>query len=174
MATAKNSPEDERWEPCPPGELSRMVERSRLARRNKAAVRGGIAAVGVLLLVASTWQWFVNSEGNNVTNFGGIACSTVQTALPKLLNDELDETTAEKVRVHLAHCDKCRVQAEQMGWVATQRHGNCEDPSCTHCQRQAELIARGLVRPEDAPSRLAMVRAPSPGFVDRSRSGHAR
>ncbi len=157
----KNVPENERWEPCPPGELARMVGRSRLAKQKKAAVRGGIVSAAVLLLIVSIWQFSPNSGGSPATNFGGITCSEVHAAIPDLLNGVLDEPAAKKVTDHLAKCGKCRKEAEKMGWVAVLRHEACEDATCTHCRQRAELIARGILSPDQAPSHLAMARASS-------------
>lgn len=168
MAT-KNSRENEHWEPCPPGELSRMVERSRSAQRKRSLVRRGGVTTALLLLAVSIWQFSADSGGGNVTDFGGITCSEVQAAIPELLSDDLDEEKAQQMKDHLAYCGKCRSKAEQMGWVAMHRHHHdtCDDATCVHCQSQAELIARGLVQPVDVPGLMAMSLDPTPETLGR-------
>ena len=145
------------WNACPPGELGRMVDRLRADRRKQAIVRGGVVSAVTLMLAVTLWQALPMGNENVQYNYGGITCSQVQLALPQFLNDQLDEETAAKVRVHLAQCEKCRPRAEQMGWVALRGPVPCHDATCAHCRHQAELIARGLIAPTDTPQVLVAV-----------------
>ncbi len=158
---AKASKNDD-WDACPPGELSRMVGRIQASRRKQSVVRGGIVSALTLVLAVTIWQALPSLTGETQHNYGGISCTEVQAALPHFLDDQLDEETSEKVRLHLAQCDMCRPKAEMMGWVAQRdpvlsNAVACNDATCPECQQQDQLIARGLIRQVETPQLLAVL-----------------
>ena len=105
------------WEPCPPGELSRMVQRvgatADLQRRRqlyKTALLSTALFACVVLAVGSLMP------SNN--HYGGIACSVCRGHIPEYVahveNEKLmdDADLLASVKLHLEKCKFCQQWSE--------------------------------------------------------------
>ena len=114
MSTETHDHDDGAWEPCPAGELQRLVGRLADERRHRRMVTVSQWTAGttlaVLLLVAGS---FVVSQFSENT-FGGIACSEVAAQLAAYQADALDAERTEKIGVHLKKCSMCGAEYDEM------------------------------------------------------------
>ncbi len=114
------------WDACPSGELSRMVDARKAQRRRRAMDRA--AVVGACLMVCIAIGGFAlgifspdPSAPPMGAKYGGIACADVVDCLPAYVaaqqhdfaHTHLDEATVASITEHLAHCPACRKHYEQ-------------------------------------------------------------
>jgi hypothetical protein len=115
------------WDHCPPGELQRLVGRlnvlERFAKQKRFCYRGaGILSMAAVLIVS------ISTLMPNPTSYGGLTCQQCQShfdAFHSHLTSEVDDQVAtveedrsnvmdsalaEKMKAHLANCDRCRSQ----------------------------------------------------------------
>ena len=115
------------WDHCPPGELQRLVERlnvhERYAKRKRFCYGGaGVLSIAAVLIIS------ISTLMPNPTSYGGLTCQQCQSHfdafhshLTSGVNDQMatveeeganvmDSTLAEKMKSHLANCDRCRSQ----------------------------------------------------------------
>ena len=115
------------WDHCPPGELQRLVGRlnvlERCAKRKRFCYRGaGVLSIAAVLIISTSTLM------PNPTSYGGLTCQQCQShfdAFHSHLTSEVDDqvatmeeggaivmdsTLAEKMKAHLANCDRCRSQ----------------------------------------------------------------
>jgi hypothetical protein len=115
------------WDHCPPGELQRLVGRlnvlERCAKRKQFCYRGaGVLSMAAVLIVS------ISTLMPNPTSYGGLTCQQCQSHfdafhshLTSEVNDHvatveedrsdvMDSALAEKIKAHLANCDRCRSQ----------------------------------------------------------------
>jgi len=100
------SPQDERWNECPPGELRAMVGRIHGRQRRRAILRGGATSAVVALLVIGLAFAMDNPLGSDLP--GGIACRDVHDAVYDYIADGVDGQLRQKIDAHLAECEVCR------------------------------------------------------------------
>ncbi len=91
------------WDACPPGELQRMVGRTRIRQRRRFLKRLGGTAAGLAAIAAGGFWLLQPGE----YHFGGIACSEVMSLLPDYRANKLPAELKEKVSLHLAKCPEC-------------------------------------------------------------------
>jgi hypothetical protein len=104
MSKDENQNADD-WVPCPPGEVSGMVDRLQNRRNSVAVVRRIGAATAVLLCVA-IWMAFPDSENN----FGHITCSEVCKQSVGYKDGSIakaDPDLLARIEKHLDHCPNC-------------------------------------------------------------------
>ena len=130
MHSKENSQNDmpmTHWDHCPPGELQRLVGRlnvlERSAKRKKICYIGaGVLSMAAVLIVS------ISTLMPNSIQFGELTCQQCQShfdAFHSHLTSELDDqiatvevarsnimdsTLAEKMKAHLANCERCRLQ----------------------------------------------------------------
>ncbi|MEK6238887.1 MAG: hypothetical protein N2C14_29580 [Planctomycetales bacterium] len=150
MTVDHRQPDD--WEPCPSGELTRMVGGIQGRRRRKIffQVCNG-ATVGLLLLavgLAYLRPFDSPADFHDDPRFKAISCQEVQSLVGPMGQGEVDAATVQHVQDHLKVCPVCRDFADQM---ARAEHVGCEDPFCSHCH-QGRLLTR-LDSPRHSPRR---------------------
>lgn len=108
------------WDPCPHGELARMVQARRRQRRRRIVDRA--AAVGACLMICLAVGGYTlglftpepSPGGNSGGDFGGLACSEVRDALPAYIAGEIDPPMHERVARHLRNCPHCRSRYDEL------------------------------------------------------------
>lgn len=104
------------WEPCPSGELRRMVGRIKTCQRRQFLQKLGGLAAGVAAVgaggYAAAW-WLSPSEDQP---YGGITCTEVMAIMPLYHAGRLDPDLANKVTIHLAKCSHC-------AWTYRRKYG---------------------------------------------------
>lgn len=107
--------EQEKWDPCPPGELANMVRARGAQRRRKTIDRAAGVAAGLIICIAVgayTLGIFTPEPSN--ANYGGLACSEVAEKLPAYVEGDVDPQLQQRMAVHLDKCDYCRSRYQQM------------------------------------------------------------
>ena len=94
----------EQWGDCPPGLIGSMIERRRrshqLARLTRA---GGAAALAVVLVIG-----VVTTSRLSEPVAEQLSCSQAAELFAQYRDEQLDNATQEKVRLHLDDCPNCR------------------------------------------------------------------
>lgn len=100
---------EDQWEPCPSGEVRRMVGDMKSRRRIRKIRR--VATVSVaLLLIGGLGLYLVPRPGppaDGDFHFGGIACSEVRLSMPKMMAGGLDDGTMSRIQQHVSECPYC-------------------------------------------------------------------
>jgi hypothetical protein len=94
-------------EPCPPGELRTIADRTKPRRRRDAlrqigGVTAALIAAGAGGYLVSEWLWGVREY-----DYGGIVCSQVVPLFRDYHAKSLDVETSRKIAVHLEQCSQC-------------------------------------------------------------------
>ncbi len=115
------------WDHCPPGELQRLVGRLNVLERCEKRKRFRYGGAGVLS-IAAVLIISISTRMPNSTSYGGLTCQQCQSHfdafhghLTSEVDDQvatveeeganvMDSTLAEKMKDHLANCDRCRSQ----------------------------------------------------------------
>jgi hypothetical protein len=103
----KASSQDEQWQGCQTGEVSELVDRLRVRRRQRHVrqVSVGVVSIAILLLAG---VYAIPHFRLVEPSFGGIVCSEVQSLADEYIAGRLDGGTTERVDTHLEACDHCR------------------------------------------------------------------
>ena len=102
------------WEPCPAGELTKMVDARCAARRRKVIDRFAVGAAAVMVFIAVggfSLGLFTPDLGTQPTT---LTCSDVVPQLPAYVQGDLDETTRTNIASHLSHCKSCQSKYETL------------------------------------------------------------
>lgn len=146
-----NEPNDHSdfWEPCPAGELQRVVQSVKTRHRNRTLAKvGGAAAIVLVGTVIGSMA--VNHFGAHEPNYGGIACRQVQSLLKQFDADQLDKVTAARMRIHLSKCAHCGHLYDSMQQNVTAKPVGGSDHAqvcdCAECQNGVvvALVSRVL------------------------------
>ena len=104
---------NDRWEPCPSGQLSQMVQAGRARKRrqtlDRAAVFSAVLLVGVVVVGFVAANAGLGSAGEQT-----MTCAQVAEVLPNYANKSLDAKTTSRVDQHLKHCPQCQTALERM------------------------------------------------------------
>ena len=100
----------EEWEACPPGEISRMVSQERATHRSHWMK--SLAIVGCLVITSCAAIVYLQSAGTGPP--GGIACDAVQKLFVSYQEHTLSARTERQVKAHLEGCPHCRKKYEEM------------------------------------------------------------
>jgi hypothetical protein len=111
MVMSSKTSNQDAWQRCPSGELSRMVGRIGLKRRRRVLTQTVAVAVVVLLGGVTAWQFFPNTHD---FSYGDITCSEIEDELQQYLAHRLPAGRAEQFRLHLEQCPRCKKLVEQM------------------------------------------------------------
>ena len=106
--------EQQEWEPCPAGELAKMVGARRSRQRRKVIDRVAVVAAGVMACIAIggyTLSLFTPDAPQGVRS---IACSEVLPQLPSYVQGDLADATRGDISAHLQHCPSCRTHYEEL------------------------------------------------------------
>ncbi|NOX53946.1 MAG: hypothetical protein GXP27_05800 [Planctomycetes bacterium] len=110
------------WEPCPKGEIGRMLEVIQRNRRRAALVQTAVAVAGAVLIAAVIVRSVPTHRA--ATRSGEMTCAEVLAYAPAYLSGRLDPQLRAKVEDHLRKCPGCRKKVEQMkGTRTSQRRG---------------------------------------------------
>lgn len=112
---SKQQQNDLEWEPCPSGELGRLVRRMESEPQRMAVkwATGAVAATALLaLLVVGVYR--MRQLPGMEYNFGGVTCSEVRARMQQYLAGEIDAELRERLEVHLAKCPQCAKLKQQM------------------------------------------------------------
>jgi len=100
--------ENESWEPCPSGQLSRLNQQIK-SRNHREISNRRILVTGLFLIaLAPAILWNINRNINNKNNLGGISCKNVQTHFVAYSQNDLDEKVLKQINTHLEGCKMCQ------------------------------------------------------------------
>ncbi len=100
------------WKNCETGEITRLVGALKSRRRIQFARRAASVATVVVLLIGSTV--FFSRPEPTAMNYGGISCEQVIANAAQFVRGELSRATADRIQLHLEHCEPCRRKIERM------------------------------------------------------------
>ena len=106
--------EQQNWEPCPAGELTKMVEAQRARARRKVVDRVAVAAAGVMACIAIggyTLGLFTPEAPSGVK---ALTCSEVLPQLSTYADGGLSESARGDIAAHLQKCPSCRTRYEEL------------------------------------------------------------
>ena len=112
--TATDDQQD--WDACPAGELTKMVQARSAQRRRKTVDRLAVVAAGALvcLAIGGFTLGLFTPEPDAGGRHGDLACSEVLPLLPGYIEGEIDDDQQRRVAAHLEHCPGCKSRYEQM------------------------------------------------------------
>ena len=143
------------WQPCPAGELQRMLSsRLRVHRLRRLAQVGGAVA----LVLVAVWL-AIPLPGPQPASAARFRCSDVTPLADDYLAHRLEPELNERMEQHLLRCRGCRVLLD------SHRHGGlswfCDPATCTepHCPHHSSAFAvserSGPAEPDMAPWPMA-------------------
>lgn len=134
------------WEPCPPGELHRLVNSTRMFRRART-IRRSVLAGGAATIVAFAAWITVSQLLPQQHCIAGLYCKEVRLEMPDLIAMRLAPERAEQLKAHIALCADCRRLKEAMeSKKATSFDHYLHDGNCPHCNRRATLAIADAAR----------------------------
>ena len=108
-----NEKSQQQWKACRPGMLSDVVSDLKSRRSPRTTTRGPVLA-SLLALVAligfAAWQY----SGPQDHDYGGIHCRQVHQHMRSYLAGTLSDDVADRIAVHVKHCNRCRAGMETM------------------------------------------------------------
>mgnify|MGYP002624187451 CR=1 FL=1 len=106
--------EEQEWQSCPSGELSKMVEAKRARHRRKRIDRFAVVAAGVMAFIAigGFSLGLFTPDGGNGTR--AMACSEVVPQLSAYVQGDLDESIRNDIAAHLNYCPSCRTHHQEL------------------------------------------------------------
>ena len=107
------------WEPCPAGELTKLVETRRAAERRKVIDRFAVAAACCLAVLAVGGYTLGLFTPDNATPLHVLTCADVVPQLPAYVQGDLDETTRTNIASHLNRCSSCHTKYERLAQSVT-------------------------------------------------------
>ena len=113
-----NKLNSDHWVPCPPGEISGMVERLQRQRRSVATVKA-ICGAAVVLFSVAVWQFWASND----RDLERISCREVCSHLTDYQDGSLaksDPKLLARIERHLEHCDSCVARLRPTKPVASQ------------------------------------------------------
>jgi hypothetical protein len=116
-----STPDHDAWQPCPSGEIGRMVGQLHTQRQRHQLKQfgGGVAALVLVAAVVMAGRGLRTRQSPSGPIHGGIACSQVMPLLQAYRDDTLAPEVAERVRTHLEQCPNCGLKYRQMYAHAT-------------------------------------------------------
>lgn len=124
------------WEPCHPGEFSRLAKKLRHRRQRRlflgaaGALAVTAAAGGVLAL------WFGRGAAHRPGPgkpgeffYAGISCTDVKAQADAYGKGEVTPTARDQIRKHLEQCVSCTNFYKAKGFAANTPHGRSTDHS---------------------------------------------
>jgi hypothetical protein len=109
------TPEQDRWESCPQGTLSRTVHeiRARQLYRRRVKIAGLTSSFAALLITVAVISQQLGPTPVAPTIMGPISCATLRSLLPAYIAQELDTAVTGQVKTHLDRCPHCRDHYKQ-------------------------------------------------------------
>ncbi len=100
--------ENESWEPCPTGQLSRLNQELK-SRNHREISNRRILVTGLFLVaLAPVILWNINRNNNTKNHLGGISCKNVQTHFVAYSQNDLDKKVLKQINTHLEGCKMCQ------------------------------------------------------------------
>ena len=94
------------WQPCPPGEFTRLAARLRRRRTRRVAARS-LVALGIAVLAGSLVFQFYRWNTTEY-QFAGISCSRVMALANDYAAGKLDDPLRTQVHDHVIRCPHCK------------------------------------------------------------------
>ena len=112
----ESTPNHDAWQPCPPGEIGRMVGQLNTQRRRQQLKQfgGGVAALVLLTAVVIAGRGLLTRPSPSEPIYGGIACSQVMPLMQAYHDRTLAPALTKKIRIHLDQCPNCGPKYRQM------------------------------------------------------------
>ncbi len=108
--------EQQNWDPCPAGELAKMVQVRRSQRRRQVIDR--VAVVGACFMVCIAIGGYTlgvfTPDPSAGSDLGGLACSEVLESLPTYIEGDMDPQMQERMAVHLKNCPHCQSHHDEL------------------------------------------------------------
>ena len=106
--------------PCPPGTFQSLAENLRKRRRRRDFLWNTLATASTVVVAGGgVMLWVVLREPRQHNPaeyyYGGLACSEVQKLAGPYAQGELAPPIREKVRQHIAQCQRCQQMFRSMG-----------------------------------------------------------
>ena len=105
---------DQQWQPCPPGELAKMVVARRARHRRKIIDRAGVVAAGIMACIAIGGFGLGLFTPDAEDGIHTMACSEVLPQLSAYVQGDLSEAARSDIAAHLHHCPSCRTRHEEL------------------------------------------------------------
>jgi len=103
---------EEPWQPCPQGEIARMVQWSRRRRQTTAVTQALSGTLCLLVLGFAIVHVFGPFRSTQMP--GEITCAEVRDHAKDYLSGHLDTRLRARIEVHLRHCPHCRDELRRM------------------------------------------------------------
>ncbi len=145
MIRPVDDPRPRDWEPCPRGEVGRLVDHLQTRRRRQALTTGALSVSAVCLLLAAGF-FLVPRPGGlvpaaRVQRIGGLSCYEVDAQLDAYVAGTLDAETVHKIDAHVAQCRYCRDCLQRLRDQAQQPPATAANP---HRSLQRILVSQSL------------------------------
>ena len=138
-----NSDNQNDWQSCRPGEVSRLVRHLQVRRKAVVVQRRKVAAVLLMMAVFSSY-YFVGVLPSAEPNYGGIVCSKVKEFEQAYMAGTLDSAEIARVDAHLAQCGHCRQWQQDMMRKST---GQADSSKATASPNSFARLERDSTRP---------------------------
>jgi hypothetical protein len=102
------------WEPCPPGTFAAVADRLRLQQQRRRFLRYALALTGAVGVAAGLVVAVTNPELFVSTPDGPLSCPEIQDILRASAGGAVIPNRRERVRAHLAYCQRCRQLAQEL------------------------------------------------------------
>jgi hypothetical protein len=112
----ESTPDHDAWQPCPPGEIGRMVGQLNTQRRRQQIKQFGVGVAALVLLAAVViaGRGLLTRPSPSGPLYGGIACSQVMPLMQAYHDGTLAPGLTKKVRIHLEQCPNCGAKYRQL------------------------------------------------------------
>jgi hypothetical protein len=124
-----------------------MVRRIHDRRLRRTAVQSAVAAVVVLVSIASAWQFF---PARGDFSYGEITCTEVEAGLQDYVAGKLPAERMQQYRFHLDRCPRCKAlmeQMEQLGGIVGQTVADAHVPGRLMLADGSSILVRGAHTP---------------------------
>lgn len=106
------------WTPCPKGtlgELSNGLRHQAETQQRRKFVVTVCAAAGLIAVGGTTIYLLEREDRVHPPNeYGGISCAEVKQNLVAFRDGSLDQSVADRIRVHVKNCSFCAAKLEEL------------------------------------------------------------